>query len=827
MKYAEVILPLPLANTFTYCIPEAMAFIISRYCRVIVPFGKKHYYTGVVTEIHDRCPEQDFEIKEIFLLLDEKPVIRHTQLLLWQWISSYYLCSAGEVYRAAMPSGLKIESETIVSINPDYEAETPLKPNHQKILDVLTLSSGLSVSDLEKNTGIKNIFPVVNNLISTGAIEANETLKRSFKPKTETYICLADSLKTEKNLQDTLESLKRAKQQEQLLLEYIDLCGIGWDTDSQNEIKAKAVMKKLLLERSGIAGTVLNALIKRGIFKAEEKIVSRITDYQNVEINVTTVLTEQQQNAYKEIKKTFETKDITLLHGVTSSGKTEVYIRMINDALSKGQQALYLLPEFAVSTQITERLKIVFGKKLLVYNSGISDNERVEIWNRLLSSDEPLVVLGIRVSVFLPFGQLGLVVVDEEQDSSYKQQDPAPRYHTRNVAMMLANKYGAKTLLGSAAPSLESYLWAKKGKYGYVTLDSRYGGSLLPRIEVVDVKALRRKRLMVNTLFSPLLKEKINEALTRNEQVILFQNRRGFAPQITCQDCGWVPHCDNCDVSLTYHKNLHRLVCHYCNFSIPLTTKCPACDSSTLKMQGFGTEKIEEEVAALFPAAKIDRLDIDTARTRNAFRRILSDFEDGKTQILIGTQMVTKGLDFANVSVVGILSADGMMNIPDFRADERAFQMMLQVSGRAGRRDKQGFVVLQTSAPDNIMFHYLRNFDYEGASRSQLMERHHFRYPPYTRLIMIILRSSNEQTLDKVAEQYCENLRLHFGNSVFGPVYPPVTRVHTLFIRKIMLKMEVVLSVSHIREKLGIVRNEINKNSLSRQVIMHYDVDPQ
>ena len=468
-------------------------------------------------------------------------------------------------------------------------------------------------------------------------------------------------------------------------------------------------------------------------------------------------------------------------------------------------------------------------------DSALDENEslkrsfkpKTETYVCLLSSDEPVVVLGIRVSVFLPFGRLGLVVVDEEQDSSYKQQDPAPRYHTRNVAMMLANKYGAKTLLGSAAPSLESYLWARKGKYGYVTLDSRYGDSLLPRIEVVDVKALRRKRLMVNTLFSPLLKEKINEALTRNEQVILFQNRRGFAPQITCQDCGWVPHCDNCDVSLTYHKNLHRLVCHYCNFSIPLTTKCPACDSSTLKMQGFGTEKIEEEVAALFPAAKIDRLDIDTARTRNAFRRILSDFEDGKTQILIGTQMVTKGLDFANVSVVGILSADGMMNIPDFRADERAFQMMLQVSGRAGRRDKQGFVVLQTSVPKNIMFHYLRNFNYEGMARSQLMERHLFRYPPYTRLIMIILRSSNEQILDKIVEQYCENLRLHFGKSVFGPVYPPVTRVHALFIRKIMLKMEVVLSASHIREKLGIVRNEMNKNPLFRQVIMHYDVDPQ
>ena len=826
MKYAQVILPLPLANTFTYSIPEAMAFLISRYCRVIVPFGKKHYYTGVVTDIHDRCPGQDYEVKEIFVLLDEKPVIRDMQLSFWQWISSYYLCSLGEVYRAALPSGLKIESETIVSINPDYEADTPLKPNLQKVLDILTLSSGLSVSDIEKNTGIKNLFPVINNLLSIGAIEANESLKRSFKPKTETYICLADSIQTENDLQDILASLKNAKQQEKLLLDYIDLCGIGWDL-GQNEIKAKAVMKKLLLEHSCVAGAVLNVLIKRGIFKTEEKIVSRITNYQDTEINITTILTEPQQNAYEEVKKTFETKDITLLHGVTSSGKTEIYMRMISDALSKGFQVLYLLPEFAVSTQITERLRTVFGKKLLVYNSGISDNERVEIWNRLLSSDEPVVVLGIRVSVFLPFGRLGLVVVDEEQDPSYKQQDPAPRYHTRNAAMVLANKYGAKTLLGSAAPSLESYVWAKNGKYGYVTLNSRYGGSLLPRIEIADVKALRRKRLMVNTLFSPLLKEKINEALEHNEQVILFQNRRGFAPQIVCQDCGEAPHCENCDVSLTYHKNLHRMVCHYCNFSIPLLTKCPACGSSILKMQGFGTEKIEEEVKILFPSAKIDRLDIDTARTRNAFRRILSDFEDGKTQILIGTQMVTKGLDFANVSVVGILSVDGMMNIPDFRADERAFQMLYQVSGRAGRRDKQGLVVLQTSNPDNPLFKLLRNFDYEGMARPQLKERHDFRYPPYTRLIMIILRSSNEEVLDKLAEQYSENLRSHFGNSVSGPVYPPVTRVQTLFVRKIMLKIEVTLSISLVREKLETVRNEMLKNPLLRQVIMHYDVDPQ
>ena len=820
MKYADIILPLPPANTFTYSIPEAMVCLIKAYCRVVVPFGKKHYYTGVVAEIHDRCPNQNYEIKEIFVLLDEKPVIRETQLSLWRWISSYYLCMLGEVCRAALPAGLKIESETIVSINSDYEAKTPLKPNVQKILDILSQSFGMSVSELEKNTGLKNLLPVINSLLSIGAIEINESLKQSFKHKTETYVSLVDNIRTLNDLQDTFASIKRAKQQEQLLLDYLDICGV-----TDNFEGSTSVLKKVLLKRSGITATVLSGLVKRGVFKTEEKVVSRINS-SDTGMKAAAVLTEVQRNAFEEVKKSFETKEITLLHGVTSSGKTEVYIRMINETLSNGGQALYLLPEFAVSTQITERLRMVFGNKLLVYNSGISDNERVEIWNSLLSSDEPVVVLGIRTSVFLPFGKLGLVIVDEEQEPSYKQQDPAPRYHTRNVAMMLANKHGAKTLLGSATPSLESYLWAKSGKYGYVELNSRYGGSLLPRIEVVDVMDMRRKKRMVNTLFSPLLKEKIAEALSHGEQVILFQNRRGFAPLITCQECGKVPQCENCDVSLTYHKSLHRLVCHYCNYSIPLLQKCPACGSTSMKMQGFGTEKIEEEVTSLFPSAKIARLDIDTARTRSAFRRIISDFEDGKTQILIGTQMVTKGLDFANVSVVGILNADGMMNIPDFRAYERAFQMMLQVSGRAGRRDKQGLVILQTSAPDNPILRMVRSFDYKGMAQSQLKERHDFNYPPYTRLIMIILRSRDEQALDNIAELYSDRLRVHFDNSVSGPIYPPVTRVQTLFVRKIMLKMDISLSVSLIREKLEIVRAEMFQNPLFKQVLMHYDVDP-
>ena len=833
MKYAEVILPLPLANTFTYSIPEAMVCLINVYCRVVVPFGQKHYYTGVVTEIYDNRPEEKYDIKEIFVLLDEKPVIGASQLTFWKWISTYYLCSLGEVCRAALPTGLKLESETVVTINLEYEAVKAHKPNEQKILDALSSSPGLSVSQLEKNTGLKNLLPVINSLLTTGAIEIRESFIQGYKPKTETYVRLTGNIQTEEDIQNVLASIKRAKQQEKLLLDYLDLSDAAGFYKEEQDSKfttsnhgLPSILKKSLLERSGSSTTILKQLIQRGIFEVEEKIVSRI-DATDAEVKRVVVLSEAQQKAYEDLKKCFETKDIALLHGVTSSGKTEIYIRMISDTLSKGMQALYLLPEFAVSTQIAERLRHVFGNSLLIYNSGISDNERVEVWNRLLLSDEPLVVLGIRSSVFLPFTRLGLVVVDEEHEISYKQQDPSPRYHARNAAMMLSLMNGGKTLLGSATPSLESYLWAKSDKYGFVTLDSRFGDSLFPRIEVVDVREQRRKRLMKDTLFSPLLKNSIDKALSAGEQVILFQNRRGFAPFIICHDCGEIPKCINCDVSLTYHKQFHRLVCHYCNYSIPLPSKCPACNGAEMKMQGFGTEKIEEEVSSLFPAARVARLDLDTARSRNAYRRILSDFEEGKTQILIGTQMVSKGLDFANVSVVGILSADGMMNIPDFRAYERAFQMMLQVSGRAGRRDKQGLVVLQTSQTDNPLLPLIQKFDYNGMARMQLEERHDFRYPPYTRLIMIILRSQNEQSLDKISVLYAEKLRTFLGNSVSGPVFPPVTRVQTLFVRKIMLKIDASLSVPDTRRVLENVHAAMRQNPLFKQVLMHYDVDPQ
>ena len=815
MRYAEVLLPLPPANTFTYRIPEAMSHFIDVYCRVVAPFGNKHYYTGIVTEIHDRCPEQNYEVKELYALLDAKPVIKESQLTFWQWISSYYICTLGEVCRAALPTGLKIESETAVTINPDYEADYSFRPNEQKLLDALSGFPALTVAELEKKTGMKHVFPVVNSLLATGAVQISETLKKGFKPKTETYLRLAGHIRSEEELQLILDDLNRAKQQLKLFSDFLILSGNHSD-----------VSKKQLLTFSGVKEAVLKGLVKRGLLVTIEKIVSRI-DLPETVIQKDTVLTPSQQKAYEEIIKSYETYDITLLHGVTSSGKTEIYIRLIQKMISQGLQTLYLIPEIALSTKIAERLRKVFGSKLYVYNSGISDNGRVEIWNHLLQSEEPVVVLGVRSSVFLPFTRLGLVIVDEEQDVSYKQQDPAPRYHARNAAMMLAHQHGAKTLLGSSVPSLESYLWAKKRKYGYVLLEKRYGGNLAPIIEVVNVNELRRKKRMKNTIFSPLLKEKIDEALSAGEQVLLFQNRRGFATVVACEHCEKIPHCVNCDVSLTYHKQFHRLVCHYCGYAIPLPLRCPSCGSEELKMQGFGTEKIEEEVALLFPTAKVARLDFDTARTESAYRRILTDFEEGKTQILIGTRMVSKGIDFANVRVVGILNADAMMNIPDFRAYERTYQLIMQVSESAVRSDTCGFVIIQTSQAENALLQMVSRLDYHSMAKTQLEERHQFLYPPYTRLIMLVLRSRDEQALDEIAEIYAQQLSVRFGSGVSGPVHPPVTRIQTLFIRKIMIKTELSIPVSNTRKALEEVKVEMQKHPRFNRIIIHYDVDPQ
>lgn len=749
MKYADVILPLPLGDCYTYRVPAEMEDAVAVGCRVVVPFGKTRRYTAIVTEVHSRAPKGDVRVKEILSLPDEAPVLRCPQLDFWKWIASYYICSLGDVYRAALPSALK----------------------------------------------------------------------NDFKPKTETFIRLSPEYADEERLQKLFASFKRAKKQEEALLCFLGL------SNALDPTMRREVSRKELLKQSSCTPAVLKKLLGTGVLECYEKEIGRLQRMQLPQQPLNS-LSAAQKKVYDDIREAFRSKDVCLLHGVTSSGKTEIYARLIDEVLKRGGQVLYLLPEIALSTQITERLARLFGSKLLVYHSGFSDNERAEVWNRLLESDAPMVVLGVRSSVFLPFSRLGLVIVDEEHENTYKQQDPAPRYHARNAAIVLAGMHGAKTLLGSATPSIDSYYNAMTGKYGLVQLATRFGDCLMPEIITADIKELRRKKIMKDTLFSPLLVEKMNAALACGEQVILFHNRRGFAPMIECRSCGWVPRCANCDISLTYHKRHNRLVCHYCGYSAPLPARCPECGSAELRQMGFGTEKVEEEVAALFPSAKTERLDFDAARTRTAFERIISNFEEGKTQILIGTQMLSKGLDFGKVSVVGILNADSLMNYPDFRAHERAFQLMVQVSGRAGRRDKRGTVVLQTYQPEHPLIRMVRQLDYGEMVRLQLGERSLFRYPPYYRLIVLVLRSRSETVLQEMAAVYAGKLRECFGEKVLGPVTPPVTRLHTLHIRNIVLKIEVSAAVDPVRKALDGIRSEMLRYPCFRQLLVHYDVDP-
>ena len=819
MKYADVILPLPLENSYTYSIPTDLEAAVTPGCRVIVHFGKKRYYTAIVMEVHERKPNTDFETKEIYALLDASPVLRRPQLRFWKWIASYSMCKLGDVYKAALPSGLKLESETAVTYNADFEADGPLRPNEQAVLDAFKGVLKLTVSELEKKTGLRNVVPVVASLMARGAVEVSEEMKRGFVPKMQTFIRLSQEYATEERLQEAFADFKRAKKQELLLVCFLDL------SHALNPALTVEVSKKELLERSGCSSTILDGLLKRGVLESYEKEVGRL-QVPVCRLQPLSSLSPAQEKAYSEIHDTFTSKDVCLLHGVTSSGKTEIYVRLIDEVLKLGRQVLYMLPEIAITTQITERLAKLFGNKLLVYHSKFSDNERVEVWNKLLHGNEPMVVLGVRSSLFLPFKDLGLIIVDEEHENTYKQQDPAPRYHARNAAIVLAGMHGAKTLLGSATPSIDSYFNATTGKYGLVELVTRYGDCLMPEIITADIKELKRKKIMKDTLFSPLLVEKVNASLARGEQAILFQNRRGFAPLIECKSCGWVPHCVNCDVSLTYHKYHNQLVCHYCGYTIQLPPHCPECQSTELKMMGFGTEKVEEEIASLFPSAKVERLDFDTARTRTAYERIISDFEKGKTQILIGTQMLSKGLDFGNVSVVGILNADNLMNYPDFRAHERAFQLMVQVSGRAGRRDKRGTVVLQTSQPEHPLIRMVQHFAYKEMVRLQLSERSMFRYPPYYRLIVLVLRSRNESVLQELSVIYAEKLHARLGERVLGPVTPPVTRVQTLHIKKIVLKIEIAAAIAPVREILEAVHSEMQRYLPFRQLLVHYDVDP-
>ncbi len=816
-KYVDVILPLPLPKSFTYSLPDEGAEEVQIGCRVVVPFGRKKFYTAIVRNVH-YCAPTEYEVKEITTVLDTSPILLPVQFRLWEWLAEYYLCTQGDVYKAALPSGLKLESETMVEYNPNFEADAPLSDREQQILDLLAQEPEQCVTKLEKESGLKNILNIVKSLLDKGAIFVKEELRRTYKPKTEVRVRLSPSAANERRMRMLFDELGRAPKQLALLMKYVELSGaLGGGV-------LKEVAKKELLVRTGASPAIFNGLVEKNVFETYAHEIGRLTVHAD-EVMSLHPLNEPQQQAYNAITDSFREKNVCLLHGVTSSGKTEVYIHLIEETLRQRKQVLYLLPEIALTTQITERLKRVFGSRLGIYHSKFPDGERVEIWQKQLGDKGYDIILGVRSSIFLPFRNLGLVIVDEEHENTYKQQDPAPRYHARNAATVLASMYGAKTLLGTATPSVESWHNATTGKYGFVQLNERYKEIQMPAIIPVDIKELHRKKRMVGP-FSPLLMQYIREALDQKEQVILFQNRRGFAPMVECRTCGWVPKCKNCDVSLTYHKGINQLTCHYCGYTYQLPRSCPACEGVELVNRGFGTEKIEDDIKVLFPEASVARMDLDTTRTRTAYEKIIADFEQGKTNILIGTQMVSKGLDFDHVSVVGILNSDTMMNYPDFRAYERAFQLMAQVSGRAGRKHKQGRVVLQTKSIDHEIITQVINNDYEQMVAGQLVERQLFHYPPYYRLVYVYLKNRNETLLSTMADVMAEKLRALFGSRVLGPDKPPVARVQSLFIKKIVLKIEYNAPMSRARELLLRVQREMIEDERFKSLIVYYDVDP-
>ena len=760
MSYADIILPLPLDGYFTYAVPQQLTGSVCEGMRVLVPFGRNKQYVGIVASLHDRKPE-GYEVKDILQLMDDRPILLPVQLQLWQWIADYYMSPIGEVYKAALPAGLKAED--------------------------------------------------------------------GYRPKTETFIGLAPAYRNEQALHIALDMLKRAPRQLDCFTAYLELS--GWDTGTGGT----DVSRDELLNTSHAASETVNLLIRRGLLATYEREVGRLNHGGEPHPEHAKQLSQPQLTAYNNILLSFLKKQVTLLHGVTSSGKTEIYIHLIQREIDQHRQVLYLLPEIALTVQMMDRLRHVFGNRLGIYHSKYSDAERVEIWQKQLSAAPYDIILGARSAVFLPFRRLGLVIVDEEHETSFKQQDPMPRYHARSAAIMLATFTNAslialhssppRVLLGTATPSMESYHNARTGKYGYVTLTERHQGIELPEVQVVDTQDLQHRKLM-NGPFSPLLLARVREALERGEQAILFQNRRGYAPMIECKQCGWVPHCQNCDVSLTLHRQLNQLTCHYCGYTYQVPRECPNCGCTELRTRGYGTERIEDHVRDIFPEARVSRMDLDTTRSRHAYERIISDFAAGRTNLLIGTQMISKGLDFDRVSVVGILNADTMLNYPDFRAYEHAFMMMSQVSGRAGRRGKRGLVILQTRQPDLPVIRQVVTGDFEALYNDLVAERKAFRYPPFHRLIYVYLKHRNEPTADAAAVEMGSRLRYWFGTRVLGPDKPAVAKVKTLAIRKLVLKLEPQLPMADVRRCLRQAAQQLLQDKRYTSLQVYYDVDP-
>ena len=821
MTYAEVLLPLPLTGFFTYKVPDMMAEAIRPGCRVVVPFGRTKFYTGIVAGLTPRRPE-GFETKEISQLLDSEPIVRHPQMKFWEWIADYYLCSAGEVFRAAVPAGLKLESETVVEVNPDFEEDPGDRLSERDLLvmnAVRRVPKKATLAAVARETGFRNTSAIVARLVERDALMVSENLVERYKTRKIEMVEMAIERGDSAALHAAFDSVKGAPKQEKALLTLIELSGFMRQGSDLCE-----VTRADLLDRSGVTSPIIIALENKGIVRRRKKEVSRFAPVSKATMPMPE-LTDAQREARDAIIKSWGEKDITLLHGVTSSGKTEVYISLIDRMLRSGRQVLYLVPEIALTTQLTTRLQRVFGPKVIIYHSRFSDSERVELWRRLLTTHEPIVVLGARSALFMPFASLGLIIVDEEHESSFKQQDPAPRYNARDAAMVLAGMHGAKTLLGSATPAVDTYYKALTGRFGLVSLTERYGGSELPRVEIVDMAKARKKR-EVSGAFSLQLRRLINDAASADRQTILFLNRRGFAPMARCKMCGYVPKCENCDVSLTYHHGIDRLVCQYCGTPYDLPRVCPACREPGLEIIGYGTERIEEEIAASFPDIPVARLDRDTTRNKDDYERIIDEFSAGKDKMLVGTQMVTKGLDFGRVSVVGVINADATINQPDFRSAERAFNMLEQVAGRAGRRGDDGVVAIQTYTPSHQLFGFLVSHDYVGFYNHEIEERRLYNYPPFTRIINIYLKHREQGRLHVLAGAYGRRLRELFGNRVFGPEEPHVARIKQMHIMRIMIKIETEASMKKVKHILRETYLEMDAARALNGAQVYYDVDP-
>ncbi|MDJ1466443.1 replication restart helicase PriA [Xanthocytophaga flava] len=817
--FVDVIVPLPLPNLLTYRVPAIMNDMIQVGARVIVQLGTRRILTAIVARVHQDPPKK-YIAKPLLELLDEAPMVTTYQLELFRWVADYYMCHIGEVMNAALPSGLKINSESKLQYNPEFDINTPLTETEGKLLEAVQEKNSLSTDEAARLLGQKDIYPIIKSLSKKGAVLVYEEVKEKYTPKIVKKIRLTRDYEDWEPLKDLIDELEDRKQYKQVgvLMKYLARVPV-----MQNRTANADGLEKSVLVKDDISESALKTLLKKNVFEEFEIIISRFADvpYSGDDVQ----LSDSQQLATEKIMSYFKTKDTVLLHGITGSGKTAVYINLIQKVLASGSQVLYLLPEIALTTQIVSRLRKVFGDQMGIYHSKFSDNERVEVWRGVLSGKFNFVI-GVRSAIFLPFDNLGLIVVDEEHESSYKQYDPAPRYNARDLALVVARLQQAKVLMGSATPSFESFYNAKQGRYGYVKLTQRFREAQLPEISLVNIR-IERKQKKLKHNFSDTLLTSLKDNLTKGEQSILFQNRRGYAPYVMCEDCGWIPHCHQCNVSLTYHQHTQEMRCHYCGFTEQMSHQCPVCGSTRIKTMGYGTEKIEDELKLLIPQARTARMDLDTTRQKNAIQNIVQAFEAGETDILIGTQMLSKGLDFDKVSFVGIFDADHIIHFPDFRAHERAFQLLTQVAGRAGRRNTQGRVLIQTGNPELFVIEKILQNDYEGLYEKEIPERQKFNYPPFTRLIRLIIKHEDEIMAEEAAQALANGLREKMGSRVLGPEPPLVNRIRNQFLKDILIKLEKDnINLRLIKEQ---IREEIQKiltTKQFKQASIVIDVDP-